>query len=195
MLDFSGKVAFVTGAGSVGEGWGNGKATAVLLARQGATVYGIDVSEGALSGAGAAMEAEGLGSRWTGRVCDATRSEDVAAAVADCVGTLRAHRHSRQQRRRQRARRSGQHVRGAVAAAARPESQDRLPRLQARASGDGAPVRNRGPRRRHRQPVEHRLHDLPGRGPGERGLCGVEGRRSWPSAAPPPSPTSARASA
>ena len=45
MLDFSGKVAFVAGAGSVGEGWGNGKATAVLLARQGATVFGIDVSE------------------------------------------------------------------------------------------------------------------------------------------------------
>ena len=36
MLDLTGKVAFVAGAGSVGEGWGNGRATAVLLARQGA---------------------------------------------------------------------------------------------------------------------------------------------------------------
>src|SRR4051812_36341696 len=34
MLDLPGKVAIVTGAGSVGPGWGNGKATAVLLARQ-----------------------------------------------------------------------------------------------------------------------------------------------------------------
>ncbi len=28
MLDLAGKVAVVTGAGSVGPGWGNGKATA-----------------------------------------------------------------------------------------------------------------------------------------------------------------------
>ena len=32
----------VTGCGTRGEGWGNGKAIAVLLARQGATVYGVD---------------------------------------------------------------------------------------------------------------------------------------------------------
>jgi hypothetical protein len=31
MLDLKNKVAFVSGAGSVGPGWGNGKATAVLL--------------------------------------------------------------------------------------------------------------------------------------------------------------------
>ena len=32
------KVAIVTGAGSIGPGWGNGKATAVLFAREGAKV-------------------------------------------------------------------------------------------------------------------------------------------------------------
>ena len=31
MPDLGNKVAFVSGAGSVGPGWGNGKATAVLL--------------------------------------------------------------------------------------------------------------------------------------------------------------------
>ena len=31
-----GKVAIVTGAGSAGPGWGNGKASAVLYAREGA---------------------------------------------------------------------------------------------------------------------------------------------------------------
>jgi len=31
MPDLKNKVAFVSGAGSVGPGWGNGKATAVLL--------------------------------------------------------------------------------------------------------------------------------------------------------------------
>ena len=36
MLRLDGKIALVTGCGTRGEGWGNGKAIAVLLARQGA---------------------------------------------------------------------------------------------------------------------------------------------------------------
>ena len=59
MLDLTGKVAFVTGAGSVGEGWGNGKATAVLMARQGAKVFGVDINAEALAGTSARMEQEG----------------------------------------------------------------------------------------------------------------------------------------
>ncbi|MFZ9425483.1 MAG: SDR family NAD(P)-dependent oxidoreductase, partial [Limnohabitans sp.] len=43
MLNLSGKVALVTGCGSMGPGWGNGKAIAVLLARQGASVFGVDL--------------------------------------------------------------------------------------------------------------------------------------------------------
>src|ERR1700745_3235358 len=39
------KVALVVGAGSVGPGWGNGKATAVLFAREGAKVFCADVNE------------------------------------------------------------------------------------------------------------------------------------------------------
>ena len=38
------KVALVTGAGSVGPGWGNGKATAVLFAREGAQVIAADIN-------------------------------------------------------------------------------------------------------------------------------------------------------
>ena len=38
------KVAIVTGAGSIGEGWGNGKATAVLYAREGAKVLCVDLN-------------------------------------------------------------------------------------------------------------------------------------------------------
>ncbi|HSI02783.1 MAG TPA: SDR family NAD(P)-dependent oxidoreductase [Reyranella sp.] len=38
----AGKVALVTGAGSVGPGWGNGRAAAVLFARQGARVVVVD---------------------------------------------------------------------------------------------------------------------------------------------------------
>jgi NAD(P)-dependent dehydrogenase (short-subunit alcohol dehydrogenase family) len=39
---FEGKVALVTGAGSVGPGWGNGRAAAVLFAREGARVVVAD---------------------------------------------------------------------------------------------------------------------------------------------------------
>ncbi|MEE9277676.1 MAG: 3-oxoacyl-ACP reductase, partial [Dehalococcoidia bacterium] len=37
-----GKVAIITGAGSVGPGWGNGKATAVFFAREGARILAVD---------------------------------------------------------------------------------------------------------------------------------------------------------
>src|SRR5215475_10190213 len=36
------KVALVTGAGCIGPGWGNGRATAVLFAREGAKVLAVD---------------------------------------------------------------------------------------------------------------------------------------------------------
>ena len=42
-----GKIALVVGAGSIGPGWGNGKATAVLFAREGAKVLCADVNEDA----------------------------------------------------------------------------------------------------------------------------------------------------
>ena len=41
---FEEKVALVTGCGAVGPGWGNGKATAVLFAREGARVFGCDIN-------------------------------------------------------------------------------------------------------------------------------------------------------
>ncbi|TIL77100.1 MAG: 3-oxoacyl-ACP reductase, partial [Mesorhizobium sp.] len=37
-----GKAVLVTGAGSMGPGWGNGKAAAVLFAREGAKVLAVD---------------------------------------------------------------------------------------------------------------------------------------------------------
>lgn len=42
-----GKVAIVVGAGSSGPGWGNGKATAVLFAREGAKVLCVDLNPAA----------------------------------------------------------------------------------------------------------------------------------------------------
>ncbi|PNG46043.1 MULTISPECIES: SDR family oxidoreductase [unclassified Variovorax] len=84
MLDLTGKVAFVAGAGSVAEGWGNGRATAVLLARQGAKVFGVDLSAEALAGTSAIMAQEGWG-EWVARTCNMTVSGEVKAAVDDCL--------------------------------------------------------------------------------------------------------------
>lgn len=86
MLDFTGKVALVTGAGSVGEGWGNGKATAVLLARHGAHVCGVDLDNAALTATTAIMETEGLRDQWLAQTCDMTVSDHVKSAVDACMG-------------------------------------------------------------------------------------------------------------
>jgi NAD(P)-dependent dehydrogenase (short-subunit alcohol dehydrogenase family) len=68
------KVALVTGAGSVGPGWGNGKATAVLFAREGAKVFGVDRN------LEAANETQGI-IAGEGGVC-ATHAADVADAAS-----------------------------------------------------------------------------------------------------------------
>ena len=44
MLNLDGKTAIVPGCGSEGAGWGNGRAIATLLARQGAKVIGTDLN-------------------------------------------------------------------------------------------------------------------------------------------------------
>lgn len=43
-----GKVAIIAGAGSVGPGWGNGRAIAVVFAKQGAKVFAVDVDATAM---------------------------------------------------------------------------------------------------------------------------------------------------
>jgi len=83
MLSMTGKVAIVTGAGSVGPGWGNGKATATLLARQGASVFLIDVNETAANETRQIIEQEG-GACAVHR-CDMLNSAEVAEMVQACV--------------------------------------------------------------------------------------------------------------
>ena len=53
------KVVIVTGAGSIGPGWGNGKAAAVLYAREGATVFAVDVNLAAAEETCGLIRAEG----------------------------------------------------------------------------------------------------------------------------------------
>lgn len=74
-----GKTAIVTGAGSRGPGWGNGKATAVLFAREGARVAAVDVNPAAAEDTRAAIAAEG--GDCIVAVADVTDDEAVAAAV------------------------------------------------------------------------------------------------------------------
>ena len=88
MLSLAGKVAFISGAGSVGDDpdakvWGNGKATAVLLARQGATIYGVDLRKNAADVTKAIIDKEG-GTCVT-RGVDMTKAKEVEAALGDCV--------------------------------------------------------------------------------------------------------------
>ncbi|WP_349359924.1 SDR family oxidoreductase [Stappia sp.] len=79
------KVALVIGAGSVGPGWGNGKAAAVLFAREGAKVVCADINRAAAEETRDIISGEGGEAIAIG--CDATRSGDVADAVAAAVDT------------------------------------------------------------------------------------------------------------
>src|SRR5712672_4109495 len=47
MARLNGKTAIVVGAGSIGPGWGNGKATAAIFAREGAQVFCVDRNQAA----------------------------------------------------------------------------------------------------------------------------------------------------
>ncbi len=78
-----GKVAIVTGAGSIGPGWGNGKAIAVLFAREGARLVAADLNETAAADTRAIIEGEG-GTCAVVRA-DVSRADDVAAMIAHCL--------------------------------------------------------------------------------------------------------------
>jgi len=86
MKRLEGKVAIVTGAGSIGPGWGNGKATAVLFAREGAKVFAVD------SRAEAARETRRLieeeGGHCETFVADVSQSAEVRRLVDTCVDSL-----------------------------------------------------------------------------------------------------------
>ena len=77
-----GRTAIVTGAGSISPGWGNGKATAALFAREGARVLCADIN------ADAAQEIAGLiaeeGGTAMAMTVDVTDRDQVNAMVEAC---------------------------------------------------------------------------------------------------------------
>lgn len=77
------KVAIVCGAGSIAEGWSNGKATAVLFAREGAKVFAVDRDIKAAEETRDIIAAEG--GECTVHECDVSIAGQVDAMVAACI--------------------------------------------------------------------------------------------------------------
>ena len=77
------KIALVSGAGSVGSGWGNGKAAAVLFAREGAKVFAVDINQTAVEETSQIIKKEG-------GVCmpftaDVTKASEVKMLTDKCL--------------------------------------------------------------------------------------------------------------
>jgi NAD(P)-dependent dehydrogenase (short-subunit alcohol dehydrogenase family) len=73
-------VAIITGAGCVGRGWGNGRAAAVIFAREGARVVAVDKDPASLAETMnliGDVDAHPL-------TCDVTDTDSVAAMIAEC---------------------------------------------------------------------------------------------------------------
>jgi len=77
------KIAIITGAGCVGPGWGNGRACAVLFAKEGAKIFAVDRDPGAMEETVALVK--GAGGDIETHQCDVTSAPSVAAAVTACV--------------------------------------------------------------------------------------------------------------
>jgi NAD(P)-dependent dehydrogenase (short-subunit alcohol dehydrogenase family) len=77
------RIAIVTGAGSVGPGWGNGRATCVRFAEEGAKIFALDrILE---STAETVEKVKAVGGEIVVHPCDVTDSASVAAMVKTCL--------------------------------------------------------------------------------------------------------------
>ncbi|HCQ01102.1 MAG TPA: hypothetical protein DIT99_10580, partial [Candidatus Latescibacteria bacterium] len=79
------KIAIVTGAGSVGPGWGNGKASAVLYAREGAKVFAVDIVLEAAEETRSIIDQEG--GACTAYQADVSDADAVCGLVDACLNT------------------------------------------------------------------------------------------------------------
>lgn len=77
------RIAIITGAGSVGPGWGNGRATAVRFAEEGAKIFAVDRDRDSLSETIERVKA--VGGEIEVHQCNVTDSASVGAMVAACV--------------------------------------------------------------------------------------------------------------
>ena len=78
-----GRIAIVTGAGCVGPGWGNGRATAVRFAEEGAKIFAVDLNLDSVTETIDKVKA--VGGEIVTHQCDVTDNAAVAAMVRTCV--------------------------------------------------------------------------------------------------------------
>src|SRR5690349_20058178 len=78
-----GKIAIVTGAGSVGPGWGNGRAICVRFAEEGAKIFAVDRDLD--STAETVERVKAVGGEIVVQHCDVTDSASIAAMVKACL--------------------------------------------------------------------------------------------------------------
>lgn len=82
-----GKCALIVGAGSVGAGWGNGRATAAVMVREGARVFGSDRDAGALAETSRMVE-EHSGQPIGTRTCDINNTQEIDALIEEARGEM-----------------------------------------------------------------------------------------------------------
>jgi NAD(P)-dependent dehydrogenase (short-subunit alcohol dehydrogenase family) len=77
------RVAIVTGAGCVGPGWGNGRATAVRFAEEGAKIFAVHRNLDSV--AETVEHVQAAGGEIVVQQCDVTDGTSVAAMIAACM--------------------------------------------------------------------------------------------------------------
>ena len=82
------KVAIVTGASNSGPGWGNGKATAVQFAREGAKVFCVDRGGGAQATVQLIAREGGTAEAFRADVTVAEQIRDMVRHCVDCFGRI-----------------------------------------------------------------------------------------------------------
>lgn len=83
MKRLEGKVALVTGAGSMKGGMGNGKATAIRLAQEGARICALDLHLAAAEETCKLIRAEG--GRAVAMAADVTQEDQVQSSITQCL--------------------------------------------------------------------------------------------------------------
>ncbi len=78
-----GKIAIVTGAGCVGPGWGNGRATCVRFAEEGARIFAVDLRADTMEET--LTRVRDAGGEIEPYLCDVTDRAAVEAMVAACI--------------------------------------------------------------------------------------------------------------
>jgi len=82
---FLGKTVIVTGAGSIGPGIGNGKAAAILYAREGGKVFAVDIDSDAAAETKSIIDEEG--GSCSIHQADISKSEEVLGMVNACLAS------------------------------------------------------------------------------------------------------------